>query len=62
MLDCAGKNVAIRRRCALLSLARSGVSQPPRPVSGTDLMLVARIDWRGSTNCSRPIPSMVRGG
>jgi putative transposase len=44
MLDRDDGTLPIRRQCALLSLARSGVYRPPSPVSDNDLMLMARID------------------
>ena len=44
MLDRDDGTLPIRRQCALLSLARSGVYRLPCPVSDTDLMLMARID------------------
>jgi putative transposase len=44
MLDRDDETLSIRRQCALLSLARSGVYRSPRPVNDNDLMLMARID------------------
>ena len=44
MLDRDDETLPIRRQCALLSLARSGVYRPPCPVSDNDLMLMARSD------------------
>lgn len=44
MLDCARKALSIRRQCALLGLARSGVYRPKKPANGNDLVLTRRID------------------
>ena len=37
MLDAATKALSIRRQCALLGVARSGVYRPPRPANDNDL-------------------------
>ena len=44
MLDRADKVVSIRRQCALLGVARSGVYRPPRPANDNELALMRRID------------------
>ena len=44
MLDCAAEALSIRRQCALLGIARSGVYQPKRPANENDLGLMRRID------------------
>ena len=36
--------LSIRRQCALLGVARSGVYRPPRPANDNDLPLMRRID------------------
>ena len=38
------KDLSIRRQCALLRVARSGVYRPPRPANDNDLALMRRID------------------
>ena len=44
MVERPGKDLSVRRQCALLSLARSGVYRP-KPVAGADdLALMRRID------------------
>ena len=35
---------SIRRQCALLGVARSGVYRPPRPANDNDLLLMRRLD------------------
>src|SRR5437667_10995195 len=35
---------SIRRQCALLGIARSGVYRPPRPANDNDLALMRRLD------------------
>jgi len=44
LLDRDHGRLSIRRQCALLGLARSGVYRPPRPANDTDLALTRRID------------------
>jgi len=44
MLDRADEKLSIRRQCALLGLARSGVYRPSRPANDNDLSLMRRID------------------
>jgi putative transposase len=44
MVERPGKDLSVRRQCALLNLARSGVYRP-KPVAGADdLALMRRID------------------
>jgi putative transposase len=35
---------SVRRQCALLGVARSGVYRPPRPANDNDLLLMRRLD------------------
>jgi putative transposase len=44
MLDRADKALSIRRQCALLGVARSGVYRPRKPANDNDLGLMRRID------------------
>ena len=44
MLNRAGKTLSLRRQCALLALARSGVYRAKRPVGDNDAALMRRID------------------
>jgi putative transposase len=44
MLDPADKTLSIRRQCALLGVARSGVYRPRKPANDNDLSLMRRID------------------
>jgi len=44
LLDRDHGRLSIRRQCALLGLARSGVYRPPRPANDNDLALRRRID------------------
>src|SRR5437016_4054723 len=44
MLDRANKALSIRRQCALLGLARSGLYRPPAPANDNDLALMRQID------------------
>jgi putative transposase len=44
MLDRDDTTLSIRRQCALLSVPRSGVYRPPRPVDDDDMLLMRRID------------------
>lgn len=64
MLDRADKALSIRRQCALLGLARSGVSRPKKPANDNDLALLRWIDelftaWPFLG--SRRITAMLRG-
>ena len=43
-LDRAHGDLSIRRQCAMLGLARSGVYRKPRPVNDNDLEAMRRID------------------
>jgi putative transposase len=44
LLDRGHGQLSIRRQCALLGVARSGVYRPPRPANDNDLALTRRID------------------
>ena len=44
LVDRGHGTLSVRRQCALLSLARSGVYRPPRPANENDLALMRRID------------------
>jgi putative transposase len=44
LLDRNHGRLSIRRQCALLSVARSGVYRPPQPANDNDLALTRRID------------------
>jgi putative transposase len=44
LVDRGHGTLSVRRQCALLSLARSGVYRPPRPTGENDLALMRRID------------------
>jgi putative transposase len=44
LLDRDHATLSIRRQCALLGLARSGVYRPPRPANDNDLVLMRRLD------------------
>ena len=44
MLDRAGKALSLRRQCALLGVARSGVYRPVKPANDNDAALMRRID------------------
>jgi putative transposase len=44
LLDRGHVQLSIRRQCALLGVARSGVYRPPRPANDNDLALTQRID------------------
>jgi putative transposase len=44
LVDRGHGRLSVRRQCALLSLARSGVYRPPRPTDENDLALMRRID------------------
>lgn len=43
-LDREHGELSIRRQCAMLSLARSGVYRKPRPANDNDLEAMRRID------------------
>src|SRR5262249_60909558 len=44
LIDRGHATMSVRRQCALLSLARSGVYRPPPPANDDDLALMRRID------------------
>ncbi len=44
LLDWDDPDLSLRRQCALLSLARSGVHRKPRPANDNDLALTRRLD------------------
>ncbi len=44
MLDRADKALSVRRQCALLSVARSGVYRTRKPANDNDTALMRRID------------------
>jgi putative transposase len=44
LLDRDHAQLSIRRQCALLGLARSGVYRPPAPANENDLALMRRLD------------------
>lgn len=44
MLDRAHSALSVRRQCALLGLARSGVYRPRPPVNDSDLAVMRRLD------------------
>ena len=44
MLDRAGTSLSVRRQCALLSVARSGVYRARKPANDNDAALMRRID------------------
>ena len=44
LIDRDHGDLSIRRQCALLGVARSGVYRPPRPANDNDLGLMRRID------------------
>ena len=43
-LERAHPDLSIRRQCAMLGVARSGVYREPRPVNDNDLEAMRRID------------------
>jgi putative transposase len=43
-LDRAHGDLSLRRECAMLGLARSGVYRKPRPANDNDLNAMRRID------------------
>jgi putative transposase len=44
LIDRGATSPSVRRQCALLGVARSGVYRPPRPANDNDLALMRRID------------------
>jgi putative transposase len=44
LVDRAAGRPSVRRQCALLGVARSGVYRPPRPANDNDLLLMRRLD------------------
>jgi putative transposase len=44
LVDRGHEGLSVRRQCALLGLARSGVYRPPAPANDDDLTLMRRID------------------
>ena len=44
LIDRGARLPSIRRQCALLGVARSGVYRTPRPANDNDLLLMRRID------------------
>ena len=44
MLDCADETLSVRRQCALLGVARSGVYRAAKPANDNDAALMRRID------------------
>ena len=44
MLDRADEALSVRRQCALLSVARSGVYRAAKPANDNDAALMRRID------------------
>ena len=44
MLDCADRALSVRRQCALLNVARSGVYRALKPANDNDAALMRRID------------------
>ena len=44
MLDRADAALSVRRQCALLNVARSGVYRPPKPANDNDAALMRRLD------------------
>ena len=44
MLDRADRTLSLRRQCALLGVARSGVYRPRKPANDNDAALMRRID------------------
>jgi len=44
MLDRADNSLSLRRHCALLGVARSGVYRPRKPANDNDAALMRRID------------------
>jgi putative transposase len=51
LIDRGARSPSVRRQCALLGVARSGICRAPRPANDNDLLLMRRIDklytaWR----------------
>jgi putative transposase len=44
LVDCRHGSLSIRRQCALLGIARSGVYRPPPAANDNDLSVMRRID------------------
>src|SRR5271169_3604807 len=44
LVDRGAGRPSVRRQCALLGVARSGVYRPPRPANDNDLSLLRRLD------------------
>jgi putative transposase len=44
LVDRDADRPSVRRQCALLGVARSGVYRPPRPANDNDLLLMRRLD------------------
>ena len=44
MVERPGKDLSVRRQCALLSLTRSGIYRPKRVAGADDLAVMRRID------------------
>jgi putative transposase len=44
LVDRSTDRPSVRRQCALLGVARSGVYRPPRPANDNDLLLMRRLD------------------
>ena len=57
MVERPGKDLSVRRHCALVGVARSGVYRP-KPVAEADDLAVMR---RASTNCISNFRSTARG-
>ena len=56
-LDCAHRELWIRRQCEMFGSARSGVYRKPRPANDNDLAMMRRIDALFTER-----PSSARGG
>jgi GMC oxidoreductase len=56
MLDRADKTLSIRRQCALIGVARSGVYRARKPANDNDLSLMRRID---ELFTSWPLPGSI---
>ena len=69
MVERPGKDLSVRRQCALVGVARSGVYRP-KPVTGADdLAVMRRIDelhlelpFYGSRRCREPASSRHKSG
>src|SRR5262249_62180275 len=59
LIDRGHATMSVRRQCALLSLARSGVYRPPPPANDDDLALMRRID---ELFTAWPVPGSRRMG